>query len=367
MKKLFRSKKSEGLPNGPNYVNTTSEGFIISERGQWDFPGSPTMIPSNNITMKGVPYPVFGMDDTGYSQMMYPNMEYTYPGNIVYEVPLMQEGGNNIPDFKKLYDEYKAIQSQVNNYIANNKGADQEKDYKLKLNDITNNLIEQGITVEDTDFVPQDLKQNPESAYCIGSTCYILNQLGEDLKYFSNTNLQDDVIAGKVPERVFDYGVKGLRPGDIMQFKRSEKGSPYHAYLVQDISNPDEKGNRKVKVAGSPGHGKLQNEEYILTSDNKITNEYNNDYYVQTLRRPRFDQNPVPNELLKKRDEIKSQLDKYYPNYKKQDDLEKFTKSEDPNAIYDSRSGTAFEWNQKNQLTKGNVYSPTAESINLKN
>ena len=35
MKKLFRSKKSEGLPNGPNYINTTSEGFIITSNGQF--------------------------------------------------------------------------------------------------------------------------------------------------------------------------------------------------------------------------------------------------------------------------------------------------------------------------------------------
>ena len=98
MKKIFKSKKSEGLPNGPNYVNTTSEGFIISERGQWDYPGQKTLIPSNNITMKGVPYPVFGTDDTGYSQMMYPGAEYTFPGSMVYETPMMQSGGTFNPE-----------------------------------------------------------------------------------------------------------------------------------------------------------------------------------------------------------------------------------------------------------------------------
>lgn len=98
MKKFFKSKKSEGLPNGPNYVNTTSEGFIITNRGQWDFPGENTLIPSNNITMRGVPYPVFGMDDTGYSQMMYPGAEYTFPGNMVYEMPMMQSGGTFNPE-----------------------------------------------------------------------------------------------------------------------------------------------------------------------------------------------------------------------------------------------------------------------------
>ena len=45
------------------------------------------LIPSNQITMKGVEFPVFGMDDTGHSQMMYPGMNYSFPGNYVYETP----------------------------------------------------------------------------------------------------------------------------------------------------------------------------------------------------------------------------------------------------------------------------------------
>ena len=75
-----------------------SKGFKITPNGQWEFPGENTLIPSNQITMKGVPYPVFGMDDTGYSQMMYPGMEYTYPGSMVYEIPMAQEGGTFNPD-----------------------------------------------------------------------------------------------------------------------------------------------------------------------------------------------------------------------------------------------------------------------------
>lgn len=51
------------------------------------------VIPSNNITMKGVDFPVLGTDNTGYSQMMYPGMEYVFPGSMVYETPMMQDGG----------------------------------------------------------------------------------------------------------------------------------------------------------------------------------------------------------------------------------------------------------------------------------
>jgi hypothetical protein len=43
--------------------------------------------------MQGVPYPVFGIDDQGYSQMMMPGAEYQFPGNSVYEIPMAKNGG----------------------------------------------------------------------------------------------------------------------------------------------------------------------------------------------------------------------------------------------------------------------------------
>jgi|688.fasta_scaffold11368_2 hypothetical protein len=97
-KKLYYQKKAtEGLKGGPNYVKRTTSGFIESDYGQWEFPGEPTLINSNSITMKGVPYPVFGMDDLGNSQMMYPEQDYLYPGNKVYEIPMAQKGYNVKP------------------------------------------------------------------------------------------------------------------------------------------------------------------------------------------------------------------------------------------------------------------------------
>jgi len=60
------------------------------------------VIPSNNITMNGVDFPVFGTDNYGNSQMMYPGMDYTFPGEYVYEVPMARYGGDpSIPDLSK--------------------------------------------------------------------------------------------------------------------------------------------------------------------------------------------------------------------------------------------------------------------------
>lgn len=66
---------------------------IVSSLGQWAYPGEVTIIPSNSITMKGVGYPVLGVDNLGNSQMMMPGADYTFPGDYVTEIPQMGKGG----------------------------------------------------------------------------------------------------------------------------------------------------------------------------------------------------------------------------------------------------------------------------------
>jgi hypothetical protein len=50
------------------------------------------VIPSGRITMKDVDFPVYGVDNIGYAQVMYPGGEYQFPGNQVFEVPMAQVG-----------------------------------------------------------------------------------------------------------------------------------------------------------------------------------------------------------------------------------------------------------------------------------
>ena len=66
---------------------------IISPLGQWAYPGEVTIIPSSDITMKGVNYPVLGVDNLGNQQMMMPGQDYTFPGDYVTEIPQMGKGG----------------------------------------------------------------------------------------------------------------------------------------------------------------------------------------------------------------------------------------------------------------------------------
>ena len=74
-------------------------GPILDPRGQWAYPGQVTRIPSSNITMQGVFYPVYGVGSNGQQQMMYPGQEYNFGGaSYVDEYPMMQGGGTAYVD-----------------------------------------------------------------------------------------------------------------------------------------------------------------------------------------------------------------------------------------------------------------------------
>jgi hypothetical protein len=63
----------------------------ITNLGQWKYPGEMTTIPSNNITMKGVDYPVIGVSNTGDTKYMLPNMDYLFDGQYVTEYPVKRK------------------------------------------------------------------------------------------------------------------------------------------------------------------------------------------------------------------------------------------------------------------------------------
>ena len=82
---------------------------IISPLGQWAYPGEVTIIPSSDITMKGVNYPVLGVDNLGNQQMMMPGQDYTFPGNYVTEYPQMQFGGMSKRKIDRILNENKDL------------------------------------------------------------------------------------------------------------------------------------------------------------------------------------------------------------------------------------------------------------------
>ena len=71
-------------------------GVIEDNRGQWAHPGKITKINSNDITMKGVNYPVLGVSDTGDTKMMQPGQDYKFEGDSVTEFPITAQNGKTV-------------------------------------------------------------------------------------------------------------------------------------------------------------------------------------------------------------------------------------------------------------------------------
>ncbi len=73
-----------------NYIEPSTKGYKANSPDR----GNPyNVIPSGQITMKGVPHPVIGIDEFGNQQYMMPGGEYNFPGNQVFELPIRQGGG----------------------------------------------------------------------------------------------------------------------------------------------------------------------------------------------------------------------------------------------------------------------------------
>lgn len=74
-------------------------GMIVDPMGQWAHPGKNTRIPGSDITMQGVPYPVYGVGSNGQEQIMQPGQDYQFGNSeFVDEYPMMQIGGTMLND-----------------------------------------------------------------------------------------------------------------------------------------------------------------------------------------------------------------------------------------------------------------------------
>lgn len=90
--------------------------IIVDPAGQWKYPGQETRIPGNDITMQGVPYPVWAQPNVGPGSMMQPNQDYNFPGaSYVDETPMVKKGGTL--QSKK----YSKSMSATNKLFAKNK------------------------------------------------------------------------------------------------------------------------------------------------------------------------------------------------------------------------------------------------------
>jgi len=82
-----------GLPiDGPASIGFNGDIYSMTgyKRDSKDVNRSYNVIPSGEITMKDVDFPVLGIDNLGNSQMMYPENEYSFEGSKVLEIPMKQ-------------------------------------------------------------------------------------------------------------------------------------------------------------------------------------------------------------------------------------------------------------------------------------
>ena len=90
-------RKSIGLPGGPNeYITHVSQVFSTDgyKKNSPDVNNPFNIIESGSITMEDVEFPVLGTDNLGNTQMMQPGMTYEFPGNMVFETPMVKSGGS---------------------------------------------------------------------------------------------------------------------------------------------------------------------------------------------------------------------------------------------------------------------------------
>lgn len=101
MKKYYSKIETKGLPGGPNEQFTYITGIFSSDvfstegykRNSPDKNNPYNIIPSGNITMEGVDFPVMGMDNLGNTKAMMPGNDYKFPGDTVFETPMYKRGG----------------------------------------------------------------------------------------------------------------------------------------------------------------------------------------------------------------------------------------------------------------------------------
>ena len=58
---------------------TRKQDIITDPMGQWKYPGQNTRIPGGDITMQGVPYPVWPQPNIGPGVLMQPDQDYQFP------------------------------------------------------------------------------------------------------------------------------------------------------------------------------------------------------------------------------------------------------------------------------------------------
>ena len=325
----------------------------VSKYGQWKYPGQDTIIPNANgsITMKGVPYPVLGIDDRGNQQMMMPGGEYQFPGNSVYEIPMAKNGGTKKVKIKSLpkaqpglevksqnsfipidadryginkfipqgddtqyndpalFQQLQDLQTRINPLAQSNTASRQQ--YEKRVLDAINKIEPQNYDVTKSGYIPESIRQSEDVKNnglngCISGVCYTLNEAGEPVKYYSNSVFQDAIKDGTEKNWELDFDTSNISGGDIVQFTGDHEG-PHHAALVVPstvVKNKD--GTITFEAFMNHGDGPMLRNTYTVNPKDDRVDIFGKDV-IQLIKRKNPDTGL--DDLVAQRDQLKNQME----------------------------------------------------------
>ena len=312
---------------GNDYQQGGSLGKV-TPLGQWEYPHQVTTIPSNNITMKGVDYPVLGVSDTGDTKYMLPDKDYLFDGQYVTEYPVkkFQLGGittgsyptYNVPfsdtdDHTWLKWWYSGRTNQIGNayreydisYNKNKKPKFLNKYNETGLNDINRNIdiamktpINFASLRDNTllgQYIPEgkahiDIRRDQENhpSTVLHERIHALNENltgAHHVKSILGNFLQNPILMQISPETgTVDYREKLNGYVDsywdnsneiysrLMQFRRDTRTNPLKKWNEEDVINL--RKNKTLEKYNLDGY----TNEFILHLFNDVADNNNKDY-----------------------------------------------------------------------------------------
>ena len=161
--------------------NPYSKDIIYDPKGQWKYPGQNTRIPGEDITMQGVPYPVYAQPNVGQPQMMYPDQNYQFPGaDYVDEFPQMKKGGRtkgliSMPKPSKkglMSKKYSRSLDTTNKLFTENYLFAKPKSRKNKVFDPNSKYYAEGGEYIDAELTPEEIEEYRANGYIVDDTIY---------------------------------------------------------------------------------------------------------------------------------------------------------------------------------------------------
>lgn len=313
MKKKFTTIESRGLPGGPNEQFTYITGVFSIDGYKSDSPdvNNPfNIIPSGDITTKGVDFDLIGMDNLGNVQYMKPGRDYEFPGDMVFEVPAMKLGGGGRcwPGFtpvpgKKAYSKGSCRRAQDGKETSRATISQYEEPawYEKAVDYLASPMTALGYTVRNQDL-PDNLPINIENRNTFDSVIDAINPFAW-AKYAASA--KRNVDQGEYLDAGFDaLGAIPIVPAWLAKGKNVAKNLPVDKIddLVEVVT-----ANGSVKKIPRKDAIKLSRVEDANVSNTSFSNYEDGNWFADELsefyvNRTKNAMSPVGNNLLDPKD-----------------------------------------------------------------